>query len=345
MLEMEIGKIKIGGSNPCFIVAEIGANHCGDVNLAKKIIKAAADCGVDAVKFQKRDIESLLSKEGMERPYIGKHSFGETYGEHRKVLELCQDEYIKLKNYAEYLGLVFFASAWDINSVDFLDDLGVDIFKTPSACIRDLELLKYLSTKDKPIIISTGMSTWESIDNAIEVCEKCDLALLHCCSMYPAPFAAINLNVIRNMIGRYDRVIGYSGHEKGIAISIAAVALGAKIIERHFTLDRTMKGTDQAASLEPAGMGKLVRDIRAVELAMGDGEKGIYVGELPVMAKLSKSLTARITIPKDSVITREMLVCKSPGDGIPPLEIGSIIGKRTLECIEKNTLIKYSSIE
>lgn len=269
-----------------FIVAEIGQNHQGNLDIAKELIREAKLCGADAVKFQKRNVKLLLTPEEYNRPYDSPHSFGRTYGEHREFLELSAEAYAELKEYAEAQGLVFFASPWDVDSATFLYELGVPLFKIPSACLTNRALLRRVAGFGRPVIASTGMSTLAEIDEAVAILRQVPLYLMQCTSAYPCEFNAVNLAVIPALRKRYGVPVGLSGHHRGIAVDAAAVALGARLLERHFTLDRTMKGSDHAASLEPPGLSKLVRDVRAVEQALGSGLKDVLPCEIPVKAKL-----------------------------------------------------------
>lgn len=273
-------------SSAAYLIAEIGQNHQGELAIARELIRTAKLCGVDAVKSQKRDIKALLSPEEYNRPYSSPHSFGRTYGEHREALELSRDDWADLLAYATELGLDFFASAWDLPSARLLHDLGCPIFKIASASVTHHELLREVASYRRPVILSTGMSTLDEIDAAVELFSGGELYILQCTSAYPVESDAVNLRAMRTLADRYGRPVGLSGHHRGIAIDSAAVALGARILERHFTLDRTLKGTDHAASLEPPGLSKLVRDVRAVEAAMGDGSKVVLDCEKPARAKL-----------------------------------------------------------
>jgi len=326
---------KVGANHPVFIIAEAGINHQGDVEIAKQLIKNAKECGADCVKFQKRTIKRILTQEGLDKPYVNHNSFGPTYGKHKEALELSFDNFRELKQYADELDIIFTASGWDEESVDFLDELGVPFFKMASADLTNFPLLEHTAKKGKPMIISTGMASMEMVTKAVELVKKYannknnKIVLLQCTSTYPTEFEDINLRVIQTYQETFpDVVVGYSGHEKGIAITLAACVLGAKVVERHFTLDRTMKGGDHAASLEPAGFNKMVRDIRAYEMAMGDGVKRVVAAEKPIFVKLAKSIVSRTKIGAGEIITREMLTTKGPGNGISPMDIDKVIGKR-----------------
>ncbi len=274
-----------------YVIAEIGQNHQGDLAIARELIRTAKLCGVDAVKSQKRDVRALLTPEEWSRPYESPHSFGKTYGEHREALELSRSDWADLISYASELGIDFFASPWDLPSARLLLELGCPIFKIPSAAVTNLTLLQEIAGYRRPVILSTGMSTLEEIDAAVEVLGGGgELYLLQCTSAYPVECDAVNLRAMQTLAERYHRPVGLSGHHRGIAIDAAAVALGARVLERHFTLDRTLKGTDHAASLEPPGLSKLVRDVRAVEAALGDGQKLVLDCERPARAKLRSPL-------------------------------------------------------
>jgi sialic acid synthase len=338
-----IGSRWIGEGELCFIIAEAGINHQGDVNIAKQLIDVAAFAGADAVKFQKRDVKSLLTREGYEKIYDSPHSFGPTYGKHREALELDEDEFILLKKYAESKGLIFLASPWDVKSADFLESINVDAFKIASADINNLPYLEHVAKKNRPMIISTGMAEMRDVERAYELVSKfiSDIAIMQCTSTYPSDFHEIHLNVIRTYGEKFDCVIGYSGHEKGIAIAVAAVAMGAKIVERHFTLDRTMKGGDHAASLEPGGLQKMIRDIRALEAALGSFEKKKLKSEEPYEIKLKKSLTSAKPIMKGTKITADHLTAKCPGTGIPPSELQDLIGKVANRDIDDDKILQW----
>uniref|UniRef100_UPI003783A0BA N-acetylneuraminate synthase family protein n=1 Tax=Pseudolysinimonas sp. TaxID=2680009 RepID=UPI003783A0BA len=271
-----------------YVIAEIGLNHNGDVEIAKKLIDIAADAGAQAVKFQKRTPE--ISTPPHMRDVLRETPWGTmTYFEYRYRVEFDRDQYVEIGDHATLRGLDWFASPWDVPSVEFLEDLNVVAHKVASASVTDLELLRALAATGKPIILSTGMSTIDQIDTAVDVLGVENLVLLHATSTYPMPAEEANLRMMTTLRGRFPGVpVGYSGHEPGLQISLAAAALGATAIERHITLDRTMWGSDHAASLEPSGLQHLVRDIRIIEAALGDGVKRIMPGEEAPMAKLRR---------------------------------------------------------
>lgn len=351
-MEVQIGNKTVGEDHPTYIICEIGLNHNGNFDLAKEMVREAAECGVDAVKFQKRDIDSLMTKEAYDKPYEGPNSFGKTYGEHRKALELSQDDFINLKNLAEINGVEFLCSAWDLKSVEFLEELDLKAYKIPSADVTNLPLIERIAKLNKTVIMSTGMCTLEEINRAWELLfdwECYSVILLHCISAYPFEDKYANLNIIKTL-KKYFEIdclpIGYSGHEKsGNTISLAAVVIGACVIERHFTLDRTMKGPDHAASLTPEGMTRLVQSIRKIETAMGDGKKEILDIEKPIRDKLGKSIVANREIPRGKVIETGDLIVKCPGTGINPFRINELIGKVASKTIGTDELIKEEMLE
>ncbi len=293
MRELYIGGRRIADDEPPYVVAEIGANHMGDVDIAKALILAAATCGCDAVKFQKRDMQWWAERHPeWGEPYESEHSFAPTYIVHRMALEFGTRTYELLRAYADYLGIQFFATAFDPPSVAVLDSIGVPAIKIASGCITDDELLNAAVRADVPLIVSTGGATLEEVELAVMSLERqgADHALLQCTSMYPVRTEDQNLRVISLYRTLYpDRVIGLSDHDPRNTGAIVAYALGARIIEKHFTLDRSWKGTDQQFSLEPSGMRWLVRDLRDAHAAMGDGMKRRLDGEIPALVKQGRS--------------------------------------------------------
>lgn len=287
-MTVSIGSRVIGGGRPAYVIAEIGLNHNGDVDIAKRLIDVAARAGADAVKFQKRTPE-ISTPEHM-RDVPRETPWGTmSYLDYRRRVEFGRDEYVEIGDHATMLGLDWFASPWDVPSVAFLEELNVVAHKVASASLTDTELLVALRETGKPVILSTGMSTIEQIDRALDTLGTDRVVLMHATSTYPLEPEEANLRVISTLRDRYAGVpVGYSGHERGLQISLAAVALGAVAVERHITLDRTMWGSDHAASLEPAGLEHLVRDIRVIEKALGDGVKRVFDSERAPMAKLRR---------------------------------------------------------
>lgn len=285
-MKIKIGKKTYGDDCPCFVIAEIGINHNGSLETAKKLINMAHLYGCDAVKFQKRTVEDVYTKQELAMPR--ESVFGTTNGDLKRGLEFGQKEYKEIDKYCKTLGIDWFASCWDLKSVDFMEQFNVCAHKIPSALLTNKPLLEKIKKTKKPILLSTGMSTIEEIDEAVDILGTDNLILYHCTSTYPTANNEINLKVIPKLKKRYKCLVGYSGHERGIAPSEIAVALGACSVERHITLDRTMWGSDQAASLEGEGLRKLVRDVRNVKNFLGDGIKRVYDSEIPVKKKLRR---------------------------------------------------------
>lgn len=337
---------RIGPGHPCFIVAEIGNNHQGELPLAKEMIHAAAQAGVDAVKLQKRNVEALFTRVGREAPYTGKNSFGSTYGAHRQALELDMDAMAALKELSEQLGLVFFASAWDPVSTGEMLDLGMEIFKVCSADLVNVPLLRQVGQAGVPVIMSTGMSDLSDVDVAVNEVRRYHerIVLLHCNSTYPCPNENVALPVIATLRRRYGLPVGYSGHEAGLGPSIGAAALGACVVERHFTLDRSMRGTDHQASLEPADFENLCSMIREVEAAARLKEKRVFPEERDSAAKLRKSIVFTRDLPAGHVIGSADITVKCPGFGVSPVHWDEVLGARLKRSVLCEELLDWESI-
>jgi N-acetylneuraminate synthase len=282
-----IGNSIIGDDQPVYVIAEIGLNHNGSVDIAKQLIDVAVEAGAQAVKFQKRTPE-ISTPEHMKSTPRETPWGTMTYLEYRYRVEFEQEQYSEIDRYCKSVGVDWFASPWDEPSVDFLESMNVVAYKIASASVTDLGMLSKIKDTGKPVILSTGMSTIEQIDKAVETLGTENLSLMHATSTYPLPPEEANIRMITTLKERYGVPVGYSGHETGLQISIAAVALGAVSVERHITMDRAMWGSDHGASLEPKGFVSLVRDIRILEQAMGDGVKRIYPGELAPLSKLRR---------------------------------------------------------
>jgi N-acetylneuraminate synthase len=286
MSTVKIGDRLIGDDQPCYILAEIGINHNGDVDLAKRLISVALAAGCNAVKFQKRTIEVVYTAEELAKPR--ENPFGATNGDLKYGLEFEMEEYREIDAFCKSVKMPWFASPWDEGAVDFLEQFAVPAYKIASASLTDDHLLRHIRKTGKPVILSTGMSTCAEIDHAVQVLGKQDLILLHTTSTYPASYDELNLRAIPVLAARYGVPVGYSGHETGIPTSVCATALGACCVERHITMDRASWGSDQAASLEPNGISRLVRDIRLWEQAKGDGVKRVFEREVPIIKKLRR---------------------------------------------------------
>lgn len=285
--EVVVGNKIIGDNHPCFIIAEIGINHNGSLGLAKKMIDEAVMAGCDAVKFQKRTVTKVYTPEELDvyRP----NYYGSTNRDLKLGLELSFDDYTEIDKYCKAKKILWFASCWDIESVDFIEQFDVPCHKVASAMLTDDDFLLRLKKSNKPILLSTGMSTMEEIRHAVNLIGEDNLVIFHCTSTYPNDHSEINLRVIEEFKKEFNCPIGYSGHEKGLLPSILSVEVGASSVERHITIDRTLWGSDQAASLEPEGLRRMVRDIREVKKVLGDGKKVVYDSELPIRKKLRKS--------------------------------------------------------
>ena len=286
MNKVKIYDKMIGENEPVFITAEIGINHNGDIAIAKKLIDIAAETGCDAVKFQKRTIEIIYTKEELAKPR--ENPFGGTNGDLKRGLEFGEEEYAEINRYCKEKGIIWYASCWDEPSVDFIEKFNPPCYKIASASLTDDNLLIHTKAKGKPLILSTGMSTMEEINHAVNILGKENLVLLHCTSTYPSDPKELNLNVIQKLKEEFDCPVGYSGHEVGVASSVIAAVIGACMIERHITLDRAMWGSDQSASLEPQGLKRMIRDIRLIPIIVGDGIKKVYESELPIIDKLRR---------------------------------------------------------
>jgi len=286
MSSVRIGSKLVGDGQPSYVIAEIGINHNGDIEVAKRLIDIAVDARCDAVKFQKRTVDVVYTAEELAKPR--ENPFGPTNGDLKRGLEFGEKQYEQIDAYCREKGIPWFASCWDEAAVDFIDVYDPPCYKIASASLTDDALLAHTRSKGRPIMLSTGMSSHDEIHHAVQVLGKNDLILLHSCSTYPAYYEELNLRVIPVLKQQYGVPVGYSGHETGIASSVAAVAIGACVIERHITTDRSLWGSDQAASLEPSGITRLVRDIRLIETSMGDGVKRVMEREVPVMQKLRR---------------------------------------------------------
>uniref|UniRef100_UPI00358F2475 sialic acid synthase-like isoform X2 n=1 Tax=Myxine glutinosa TaxID=7769 RepID=UPI00358F2475 len=349
-LEFELcpGRL-IGGDHPCFIIAEIGQNHQGDLDIAKKMIKMAKDCGADCAKFQKSEITLRFNRAALVRPYNSPNSWGPTYGEHKKHLEFSHDQYRELQRYAAEVGIFFTASAWDEASVDFLHGLGVPFIKVASADANNLRQLEFTAKKGCPMVISSGMQNMDTMRRVYNLVKPLNpkFCFLQCTSTYPLDLSNVNLKVIQTYRNEFtDIPVGYSGHETGIAVSIAAVAMGAKVLERHVTLDKTWKGNDHAASLEPNELAELVHSVRSVELAFGSPEKWRLPCEQSCAAKLGKSVVARVAIKAGATLTQDMLTVKvAEPTGLPPQEIFSLQGRKVIRDISEDDTVTADALK
>ncbi len=341
-------EIKAGKEiNSCFIIAEAGVNHNGSIDLAKKLVDAAKEAGADAVKFQTFKTKNLVTKNAKKAEYQIKNSGEESQYEMIKKLELTDDEFREIAVYAESKGIIFLSSPFDAESVDLLDEIDIPAFKIASGEITNFPLLKHIAKKQKPVILSTGMSTLGEVEEALNLIEKYndDIILMHCLTNYPAKKEDANLNVIKTLGYAFKKPVGFSDHTSGIEMSVAAVALGSRVIEKHFTIDRNLPGPDHKASLEPQELSQMIKAIRNVEKGLGNGVKKPTDDEIKIKRLVRKSIVAKEDIPQGSVITKEMIYIKRPGTGIEPKYLDKLLGKELVEDAKKDTLLKWNQLK
>ncbi len=344
MRRLTIQNRVIDDASECYVIAEIGHNHQGKLKTCMEMFKVAKECGADAVKLQKRDNRTLFTRAAYERPYDNENSFGATYGEHREALEFGESEYRELKAWARELGVTMFATAFDFPSVDFLAKLEMPAYKVASGDLKNIPLLKYIAQVGKPIILSTGGGTMEDVNRAYDAIMPINpqLCILQCTAGYPAAFEELNLRVITTFRERFPQtVVGLSSHDNGIAMALAAYMLGARVVEKHFTLNHTWKGTDHAFSLEPIGFQKMVRDLRRARIALGDGVKRVYPSEVAPMVKMGKQLVAARDLPAGHALRPEDIAIKSPGGGLEPYEIDKVVGRTTRVPLQQDQAISF----
>lgn len=328
--ELVIDGTRVADDTDCFVIAEIGHNHQGDVEHCKRLFDAAADAGASAVKLQKRDNRALFTREAFDAPYNSENAYGPTYGTHREALEFDRDEYLALQQHAKGLGITFFATAFDVPSADFLADLDMPAYKLASGDLRSIPLLQYVARLGKPMIMSTGAATLDDVRRAYDAVAPInpDIAFLQCTAAYPPEYEQLDLRVIDTYRREFpDVVIGFSGHDSGIAMATAAYTLGGRIIEKHFTLNRALRGTDHAFSLEPVGLKKLIRDLQRTRLALGDGTKQFFETELGPSQKMGKKLVASQDLPAGHVLTADDIAMKAPGDALFPYHLDDFLGR------------------
>ncbi|MBI4600459.1 MAG: N-acetylneuraminate synthase family protein [Planctomycetes bacterium] len=342
--ELRIGGKVIGDESDCYVIAEVGHNHQGDLEKCFELFRAAKLAGANAVKLQKRDNKSLYTRALYEKPYDHENSFGKTYGEHREFLELGRREYEALASFAKEIVIDFFATAFDFRSADVLVELDVPAFKVASGDMRNVPLLRHVSRFGRPVVLSTGAASMDDVRRACDAVLEINpqLCLLQCTAGYPAKFEELDLRVIGTYREAFpDTVVGLSAHDNGIAMAVAAYVLGARVIEKHFTLNRAMKGTDHAFSLEPLGMQKMVRDLRRTRVALGDGRKKIYPSEEPALVKMGKQLVAARDLEPGQVLTAEDVAIKSPGgEGFFPYDLDRVIGRKVSRRVKADEPIR-----
>lgn len=335
-------------SERVFVIAEIGHNHQGSVEKARQMFSAAKDAGVNAVKLQKRNNRTLFTKALYNQSYDNENSYGATYGEHREALEFNRDEYLELQNYAKELDLMFFATPFDFESVDFLAELNMPAYKIASADLTNIPLQRHIAKLGKPIFLSTGGGDMRDIRRACDAILPLNphLCILHCTAAYPADVEDMNLNVISALLEEFpDQVIGLSDHENGIDAASLAYMLGARVFEKHFTLNRAWKGTDHSFSLEPEGLRKLIRNMHRIPVLLGDGKKKFLESEAKPLKKMSKSLVAARKLPAGHKLTEKDIAIKSPSGGLPPFEFDRVVGKILRKPLDEDDHILFEDLE
>ena len=339
--------LKNNGSNRhTFIIAEIGVNHNGSIELAKKMIKSASECGVDAVKFQTFNSEALVTENAKTAGYQEKNTNEDSQMKMLKKLELTSDDFKELQSYALKNDVIFISSPFDLKSVDLLEKLDVPFYKLGSGELTNFELINHIQKTGKPMIISTGMATLDEIRETYNYIEnKNDLIILHCITGYPTSFEEANLNFIKTLQKEFNVPIGFSDHSPGIELPIAAVALGACVVEKNFKLDKNFEGPDHKASLNPKEFKSMVDAIRNVEVAMGDGIRKFSENEMEIKKVARKSIVLNEDISKGTVLKREMLSIKRPGTGIPPKFIDDVVGKTVINDLNHGTVMKWEYLK
>lgn len=345
--EMRIGDVVIDDDNETFVIAEIGHNHQGDLQKCKDLFDAAANAGASAVKLQKRNNRVLFTKEMYDSPYNSENAYAPTYGAHREFLEFDKAQYQELQAYAKELGIIFFSTAFDIASADFLEDIDIPCYKMASGDLNNTPLLKYVAATGKPMVISTGGGSMEDVRRAYETVMpiNSNICIMQCTSGYPPEFEELNLRVIETYRREFpDIVIGFSSHDNGISMPLVGYMLGARMIEKHFTLNRTWKGTDQAFSLEPPGLRRTVRDLKRARIALGDGLKRCFPSEEAPLYKMAKKLIAAKDLPAGHVLTADDIGAKAPNDGLPPWHFDSFVGKTLQVELKEDQNLSYEAI-
>ncbi len=334
-------------SGRCYVIAEAGLNHNGSLDMAMRLIDVASVAGVDAVKFQKRTVDKLAIGSVLDAPDDRFPEFGKTYREIREHLEFTLDEYRALKAYSEAKGLDFLVTAFDTEAVDFLEELGIDVYKLASHSLTNPELLDYIARLPKTVILSTGMAELGEIDAAVAAFSQREatLALMHCVSAYPTPPAECNLSMMGVLADRYGLTVGYSGHELGYVPTLVAVVMGAALIERHFTLDKTLPGFDHKMSLSPDELIAMVRDIRQIPAIKGAGRKAVSDTEWITRRKYHVSMASAAAIPAGAVLTAEMVTWRNPGTGIPAKDAHTVLGRRAKSSIGADQLLSADMFE
>ena len=339
----------ISRDGPAYVIAEVGHNHQGDVEKAKALVRAARECGADAVKLQKRDNARLYTRALYDTPYDNEHSFGRTYGEHREALELSASEWLELREFSKEEGITLFGTVFDEPSADLLAELDMPAFKIASGDLTNVPLLRHVAKLGRPIFLSTGGGTMEDVERAVDAILPANdqLCVLQCTASYPCEVEELNLGVIGTYRDRFpDLVVGLSDHQSGIAMSLVAYMLGARVIEKHFTLNHAWKGSDHAFSLMPEGMRRLVRDLHRVPDALGDGVKRPLASEERPLEKMGKKLVAARSLSAGHLLVVGDLVAKSPADaGLRPYELDDLLGRSLTRALAEGETIAAEDVE
>mgnify|MGYP001238690979 CR=1 FL=1 len=348
MSSIKLGNHLIDDDSLPFFIAEVGSNHQGSTELCKELILGAKEAGASAVKLQKRENKTFYSKDLYNEPYNNPNSFAPTYGEHRDYLDLTLEQWKDLIEFSKENEIILFSTAFDIASAEFLENLNMPIYKIPSGGLKNIPLIKHVASFGKPVIVSTGGGTIEDVDRVINETKSFqeNIVLLQCTAGYPVAWEDLNLKVIETYRERFqNNVIGLSSHDNGIAMTLVAYLLGARVIEKHFTLNRANKGTDNSFSLEPQGFRKMIRDIERAKISLGDGVKRNYESEKEPLRKMATSIRASKDLPKDHKIKEEDLVFRAPDDGLAPYEINNLIGKKLKNSLSVDQLINFEDLK
>ena len=344
---IKVEDIVINSDSDCYVIAEIGNNHQGSLATAKELVDAAKMAGATAVKTQRRDNRYLYTKAYYERSYDNEVSFGETYGAHREALELSNADFSALQQYCKEVGVAFFSTAFDYHSADFLAELDVPAYKIASGDLKSIPLIVHIAKFGKPLFVSTGGGTLEDVRRMYDAVMPINsqLCILQCTAAYPCPPEMLNLRIIETFKKEFpEATIGLSDHFNGILSAPLAYMLGARVVEKHFTLNHAMKGTDHAFSLEPSGMRKMIRDLKRTRLALGSADKVPDESENAPLIKMGKKLVASTSLPQGHVLTQEDITFKSPGDGLPPYELGNVLGKSLRAPLSEDENISFEGL-
>ena len=348
MRSIKLGKFLINDESLPFYISEIGSNHQGNTEQCKELILSSKLAGASAVKLQKRENKTFYSKKLYDEPYNNPNSFAATYGEHREYLDLELDQWKEIIEYSKQEDILLFSTAFDIPSADFLENLDMPMYKIPSGGLKNIPLIKHVASFNKPVIVSTGGGTLEDVERVVNETKdyQQNIILLQCTAGYPVAWEDLNLKVIETYREKFENnVIGLSSHDNGIAMTLVAYLLGARVIEKHFTLNRASKGTDNAFSLEPQGFKKMIRDITRAQTALGDGVKKTYDSEIEPLRKMATSIRAAQNLKSGKIIVSDDLVFKAPNDGLYPYEIDKLIGKKINKDIDQDQNINFEDLK